>query len=70
MNIGLADTTKMKLSREYRDEHQARAYEVALRNLGYCAWRNPKRDGTWAVFWVEQLNQEKSTPWIPFFSQA
>jgi hypothetical protein len=48
----------MKLSREYHDEQKAKALETALQRMGYRAWRNPKRDGTWAVFWIEQSNWE------------
>ena len=49
----------MKLSREFRDEQQAQAQELALQAMGYLAWRNHKRDGTWHVFWFEQFNQDE-----------
>jgi hypothetical protein len=43
----------MKLSREFTDERQAQAQEVALLAMGYRAWRNHKLDGTWQVFWLD-----------------
>jgi len=47
----------MKLSREFRNEQQAQAQELALQTMGYIAWRNLKRDGTWQVFWFERFDQ-------------
>ena len=46
----------MKLSREFKDEQQARARERALQALGYRAWLNHTGDGSWRLFWFEQLN--------------
>ena len=46
----------MKLSREFRDEEQARALERALKAMGCRAWLNRKGDGTWQLFWFEQFN--------------
>jgi len=43
----------MKLSREFHDEQQARARERALQSIGYRAWLNRNRDGTWQLYWVE-----------------
>jgi hypothetical protein len=45
--------TTMKLSREFSDEQEAQAQELALQTRGYRAWRNRKRDGSWQVFWFE-----------------
>lgn len=42
----------MKLSREFIDEQQARARELALQAMGYRAWRKHKADGSWEVFWL------------------
>ena len=49
----------MKLSREFSDEQQAQAQELALQTKGYRAWRNRKRDGSWQVFWFEQSNRDE-----------
>jgi len=46
----------MKLSREFKDEEQARERERALLAMGYRAWVNWSRDGTWALYWFEQIN--------------
>jgi hypothetical protein len=46
---------RMKLSREFKDEEQARARERALQ-AGYRAWLNCKGDGTWQLYWFEQFN--------------
>ena len=43
----------MKLSREFKDEQQARARERGLQAMGYRAWLNCKRDGTWQLYWFE-----------------
>ncbi len=42
----------MKFSRELSNEQQADARELALRGMGYLAWRTHKADGTWQVFWM------------------
>jgi hypothetical protein len=46
----------MRLSREFKGEEQARARERALLAMGYRAWINSRGDGTWRLFWFEQLN--------------
>ena len=46
----------MKLSREFKDEEQARARERALQAVGCRAWLNHKPDGTWQLYWYEQFN--------------
>jgi hypothetical protein len=46
----------MKLSREFKDENEARARERALQARGYRAWLNSSADGTWHVFWFEPVS--------------
>jgi len=46
----------MKLSREFKDEEQARARERALQAIGYRAWLNRNLDGTWQLFWFERFD--------------
>ena len=46
----------MKLSREFKDEGQARARERALQTVGYRAWVNRNGDGTWQLFWFERFD--------------
>ena len=46
----------MKLSREFKDENEARARERALQASGYRAWLNSSVDGTWLVFWFEPVS--------------
>ena len=50
----------MKLSREFSDEQQALARELALQALGYRAWRNRKGDATWQVFWLVPLERAEN----------
>jgi hypothetical protein len=46
----------MKLSREFKDEEQARARERALQAMGYRAWLNRNSDGAWNLYWFVQFN--------------
>ena len=42
----------MKLSRDFSNEQQAEARELALKVAGYSAWRKRAPDGRWQVFWI------------------
>lgn len=42
---------RMKFSREYRTEDEARACEASLRAARLRAWHTRKADGKWQVFW-------------------
>ena len=42
----------MKFSREFKNEQQAEAREMALEAAGYQAWRKHAPDGNWQVFWL------------------
>jgi len=46
----------MKLSREFNNEQQARARERDLQAMGYRAWLNRNRDGSWQLFWMERFS--------------
>ncbi len=46
----------MKLSRQFKDEQQARARERALQTMGYRAWLNRNGDGSWQLYWFEPFN--------------
>jgi hypothetical protein len=46
----------MKLSREFKNEEQARARERDLLTVGYRAWVNRTGDGTWQLYWFEEFN--------------
>ena len=46
----------MKLSREFKNEEQARARERGLLAVGYRAWVNCNGDGTWQLYWFEEFN--------------
>ena len=53
----------MKLSREFNEEQQARARELALQAMGYPAWLNRKCDGMWQLFWLNVSNQDQGE-WV------
>jgi hypothetical protein len=46
----------MKLSREFKNEEQARTQEQVLLAMGYRAWVNCRGDGTWQLYWFEEFN--------------
>jgi hypothetical protein len=46
----------MKLSREFKDEQQARERARSLQAMGYRAWLNRNVDGSWQLYWFERWN--------------
>ncbi len=54
--LGQKQETELKLTRECRNEDQARALEASLKASGYRPWVTLKGDGSWQVFWFVQMN--------------